>query len=533
MSVRCGIDLGTTYSAISWYDPHNNRVDTIDLESADGSKIIRSVVYFQGPGQPPVVGDAAWNAARQHPDRVIVGIKRQMGRGYRTPPLDGVEYTPPQVSAEVLKVLVKDAETYLGEEVKDVVITVPAYFGDNERAATLEAGQLAGLNVIQLLSEPQAAALAYAVDKVAEIVDKPLMVYDLGGGTFDVTLIRATTAKDADNALNLKIETLAKEGNSLLGGLDWDRALAEIVSEKVMDAHDVDVRLDPNNEPILLDNCEKAKRFLSKANSVAIIADSANHQVDVTQSDFEDRTRDLVFQTQAQLEKVLDDAEKAVDGDGKPLGIRRDEIEVLLAGGSSRMPMVRKMIEGVIGRPPLQHKNPELLVTVGAAYWAHLIQKGVVVTVPVPAAGDPDGTPLPTAVSMGPQGITDVSFAVGVEVLRGDGRGGWTRFNSVIIPANAPYETEFTKEFRTSEDNMTEITVVLYEGESPDINECKRLMEFTIAGLPPGRPKGQPVHVTLKFDANGIIRGTAIDVNTGQKVDIVFDRTKVSATAMV
>ncbi|HEX3990748.1 MAG TPA: Hsp70 family protein, partial [Acetobacteraceae bacterium] len=196
MPVRCGIDLGTTYSSISWFDPYNNRVDTIDLETADGAKVIRSVVYYPGQGDPVVVGETAWNARQQFPERVVVGIKRSMGMGYRTAAIDGVEYTPPQVSAEILKVLARDAQAYLGEEVKDVVITVPAYFGDNERAATLEAGQLAGLNVLALLPEPHAAALAFAVDKVADIVDRYLLVYDLGGGTFDVTLIHATTVRD-------------------------------------------------------------------------------------------------------------------------------------------------------------------------------------------------------------------------------------------------------------------------------------------------------------------------------------------------
>ncbi|MFQ6009266.1 MAG: Hsp70 family protein, partial [Candidatus Zixiibacteriota bacterium] len=241
MALRTGIDLGTTYSAISWYDSYNNRVETIDLETADGDKVLRSVVYYPGDGNPPVVGETAWNAAKQSPERVIVGIKRSMGDDFKTAPIDDVEYTPQEVSAEILKVLVADAQTFLGEEVKDVVITVPAHFGDNERAATEEAGQLAGLNVLGLLPEPHAAALAFSVEKVADIVDKYLLVYDLGGGTFDVTLIHATTATDADNAINLKIETLCKDGNRQLGGLDWDKVLAEIVAEKVMQEHGVDV----------------------------------------------------------------------------------------------------------------------------------------------------------------------------------------------------------------------------------------------------------------------------------------------------
>ncbi len=514
MAVRCGIDLGTTYSSISWFDSYNNRVDTVDLETADGLKIVRSVVYYPEGGQPAVVGNTAWNAAKQFPDRVITGIKRSMGADYKAV-IDGAEYTPQQISAEILKVITRDAQTYLAEEVKDVVITVPAYFGDNERAATEEAGKLAGLNVLGLLPEPHAAALAFAIEKVADILDRYLLVYDLGGGTFDVTLIHATTATDAGNAIGLKIDTLCKDGNAALGGLDWDRALAEIVAEKVMQAHGVDVWQEPRNEPILLDNCEKAKRDLSRTNQVAIIADQAGHQAEVSLSEFEDRTRDKVLQTQMLLEQVIEDAEKQH-------GVSKDKIEVMLTGGSSKMPMVRKMIEGVMGRPPLQHRNPELLVTIGAAYWAYLLQSGNTIPVPVPG---PDGTVQTRTVSV--SGLTDTAvYGVGIEVWRPDGQGGLAKFNAVVVPPGARYGEVFEKEFRTAEDGMTEIAVVLYKGESPNLAECEWLMEFTIVGLPAGRPKGQPVKVSLGYDDSGILRGAAIDIPSGQKCEIVVDRIK-------
>jgi molecular chaperone DnaK len=521
MGVRCGIDLGTTYSAISWYDAYNNRVDTIDLESADGAKIIRSVVYYQ-QGGPPVVGETAWNAARQSPERVIVGIKRSMGTGYKTPPIDGSEYTPPQVSAEILRTVAADAQKYTGEEVKDVVVTVPAYFGDNERAATLEAGKLACLNVLELLSEPQAAALAFAVDKVADIIGKYLLVYDLGGGTFDVTLIHPTLDKDAKNALSLKVDTLCKDGNASLGGLDWDRALAEIVAGKAMSAFGVDVRQDAKNEAILLDNCEKAKRHLSRGvGSVSIVADSANHQVDVTVAEFEDSTRDLLLQTQMLLEKVIEDAGKP------PHNIPKDQIQVLLTGGSSKMPMVKKMIEGVTGRPPLTHKNPELLVTIGAAYWAHLLQEGAQVPVPVP---QPGGGTVVTPVGAG---IVEISsHAVGVEVLRSDGKGGWARFCTAIVPNGADFDKDYKREFRTAEDGMTEIPIVLYKhekGDTDDLSQWQPLMNFTISGLPPGRAAGQLVEVTLRYDRSGVLRGTAVDVATRKACDILVDRSKPQA----
>lgn len=523
MAIRCGIDLGTTYSAISWYDSLNKRVDTIRLESANGLEMVRSVVYYPGLGQPPVVGDPAWNARMDKPERVIVAIKRSMGTNYKTGPIDDVQYTPPQVSAEILKTLVNDAQLQLGEEVKDVVITVPAYFGDNERAATLEAGQLAGLNVLAVLPEPHAAALAFAVDKVAEILDRALLVYDLGGGTFDVTLIRAKAATDPDRHIDLKIDTLCKDGNARLGGLDWDGVLAEIVAEKAQQAHGVDIRQDARNEAILLDSCEKAKRDLSRAPSAFIpVPGLTQHSIEVTVAEFEDRTRDLLYQSKALLEHVLEMAEK-------DHGLPRDQIDVLLAGGSSRMPMVRNMIKGVLGKPPLQHKNPELLVTIGAAYWAHLLESGQQMTVPVKT---PEGKVEPRELVVG--GLTDVSmFGVGIMVFRPDGGGGMKKMVSRVLPSGTRYEEEFTREFATSEDNMTEIPVILYQhrGEFQDqaaweVDQCEPLMDVTIAGLPPGRPRGQPVKVALKYDQSGIIRGRAIDLITGKEVEIIEDREK-------
>jgi len=512
MAVRCGIDLGTCYSAISYFAPHSNSVLTVDLDSADGLKMIRSVVYFPGPGEAPVVGETAWNAAKQHPDRVVVGIKRSMGTGFTTLPIDGRAYSPPEVSAEILKVLVQDAQKYLGEEVNDVVITVPAYFGDNERAATEEAGKLAGLNVLRLLSEPHAAALAYSVENPGTIHDRYLLVYDLGGGTFDVTLIHATTADDARDSVNLKIDTLCKDGNRELGGLDWDRALAELVAQKVMQQHGVDIRADANNEPLLLDNCEKAKRHLSHTNNVSIIADAQNHQVEINGSEFESQTSDLLFTTQSLLEQVIEDGAKH--------GIAKEQIEVMLTGGSSRMPMVRRMVETVMGRPPLQYKNPELLVTIGAAYWAHLLDGAANISVPVPG---PDGTLTNMDITAG---LRDVYPAVGVQVLRPDDQGKLVPANSLVVPEDAEEGRQYPKVFATSDDNITEIPIILWEGTSENLDECRELVRFNITGLPPNRPKGKRVSVTIGYDHNGILQGKATDDETGKDVQIIFDRRK-------
>ncbi len=480
MGLRCGIDLGTTYSSISWFDGDNHRVETIDLDSADGAKMIRSVVYYPGPGEAPVVGDAAVNAARRFPDRVVAGIKRSMGTSYTVPPIDGVPRTPPEVSAEILRALVRDAQRFLGEEFREVVITVPAYFGDNERAATLEAGRLADLEVVALLSEPIAAALAFAVEKVADIVNKSMLVYDLGGGTFDVTLIHVTAAPDDQGRIGLKAEVLCKDGYIELGGMDWDRALAELVGEKLERAHQVNVWADPRNAALLLENSEKAKRHLSRASTASIIADLEHHQVNVSSAELEERTRDLLLQTQMLVERVLDEAERGH-------GISRDEVGVLLTGGSTRMPMVKSMIAGLTGRPPLVHRNPDLLVSIGAAYWAHLLREGASVPVMVP---DAQGRGQPRQVSVQQRDLIEIAaYSVGVEVLRMDAQGRLDRVNAVLIPKGARYGKVFEKEFQTSLDGMTEIPVVLYKGESSDPGECEPLLEFTIMGLPPGAPR--------------------------------------------
>jgi molecular chaperone DnaK (HSP70) len=283
----------------------------------------------------------------------------------------------------------------------------------------------------------------------------------------------------------------------------------------------VDVWQDPKNEAGLLDNCEKAKRHLSKTNSVSIVADLANHAVEVSRSEFEARTSPLLLQTEMLLDKVLEDAQKQ-----HSIGIT--DIDVLLTGGSSKMPMVRQMIQAKIGKPPLQHGNPELLVTIGAAYWAYLLEGGII-TRPIP---DQNGVPQPTPIVVKPGGITDISaYDVGIEVLRPDNQGRLAPFNLVLLATGARYGETKDREFRVAEDGVTEVHIVLYKGDSTDISQCEQLMTFTISGLPSGRPKGAPVKVTLGYDSSGILRGKAVDVLTGREVEIVVDRTKAASFA--
>ena len=383
MNIRCGIDLGTTYSAISWYDEDGRRVETVSLDHADGGLILPSVVYFEAGGNV-VVGDAADNARTQYPDRVVAGIKRSMGDDYKTAPIDGKEYTPQEVSAEILKALKSDAESYMGEPVKDVVISVPAYFGDRQRQATQEAGALAGLNVLELIPEPHAAALAFAIERVQDVENRNILVYDLGGGTFDITLISTEREELGPDMTGLRITTVGMAGDWHLGGLDWDRALARLVADKAIDRHGIaDPHDDAKNEAWLLKTCEQHKRRLSQLASLSIPADMQGHAVDVTRSEFERATAALVMQTEEWTRRVLEEAERdhgllserriqELEAQGTPRAeLEPKKVYLLLCGGATRMPMVRDCVTRLMGEPPLQPKNPDLLITIGGAYRAY------------------------------------------------------------------------------------------------------------------------------------------------------------------
>lgn len=516
MGLRVGIDLGTTYSSVSWFNENSNHIETVDLDCADGNRILRSVVYFPGDGKSPVVGEAAWNALRQYPDQVVVGVKRSMGlQDFKVGPIDGKKYSAPEVSAELLKAMVKDASNFLGETVTDAVITVPAHFQDPELAATKEAGELAGLNVLALLPEPHAAALAYSVEQAVNISDQYILVYDLGGGTFDVTLIHATSS-DVEGMVDLDIRTICKAGNKKCGGLDWDAKLCELVAEKAMEEAGVDARENDILEANLMDRCEKGKRDLSRITPVHILADLGATQVEISQTEFEDVTGGLLLATEARLKQVLDEA---VDEHG----INRDSIQILLTGGSSKMPMVSEMIENVTGKPPMKYDNPDLLVSKGAAYWAHLIEGKTITQI----VEDEDGQVEEQQVHVPVDNVTDVAtYCVGIEVQRPDQNGDMKPYNRVLLPSGMAYGESIDKEFYKVEDGMEEIEICLTisDHETEDINECRILAAFTISGLPQAGKKDEPVRVRLGYDENGMICGEAEDINTGAKADIAVDR---------
>lgn len=500
--MKCGIDLGTTFSVISWYDDVNKRLVTIDLNCEDGQRTLRSVVYYPGQGQDPVVGRVALSVRKKYPERVAVGVKQSMGQGDWTfSPGDGEEYTPSQVSAEVLKTLISDAERHLGEEVEELVVTVPAYFEEPQRNDTLEAAVLAGIPAdrVRLLEEPQAAALAYCIDNATRIRDEYFVVYDLGGGTFDVALVHAHTGGDGNG--QLQVDTLIKAGNAQLGGLQWDDKMAELVADKMQSKQGTDPREDPQDEAILMENAEDGKRKLSRISPVSVISDRTLNQVEVTRTEFEEVTSDLLFETRQLLEQVLDDAETLHQ-------VPRDRIQVLMAGGSTRMPMVEEMIAEVTGNPPIRHGNPDFLVAMGAAYWANPGDEIHISTV--------------------------THYAVGIECWRADDQENPHPYNAVMLPHGSTLgpDGDVEREFFKNEDNMKEVRIILYKSleDTENISECKEMACFRIGPLPDGGRKGERVRVTLGHTEDGILHGDAQDLVTGKKVDIEIERSAIDAT---
>jgi molecular chaperone DnaK len=537
---RCGIDLGTTFSAVSWYDENNRRIVTMDLNCSDGERMLRSAVYYPDGGRQPVVGKYALNARKHFPDRVAVGIKRAMGNpSYRFGPVDGKEYTPQDVSKAILKALVREATQCIGEIVTDLVVTVPAYFQEAQKNATMEAAVMAMLDKpmdqiapdeleeakkhICLLPEPQAAALAYALAHAAGMADRPMVVYDLGGGTFDVVLVsgKLVNVPGQDDKRRLQIDTLALNGNSNLGGLNWDEEMAKLVDGKIQQQGHPSPRNDPQDDAVLLENSEVGKRTLSFTSHAFVVADRTLHQAEVSQAEFEDATRALIQETRDLLRVVLDEAESKH-------GIPRDQIDVLLSGGSTRMPMCEAAIREETGKAPLRWDNPDYLVSMGAGYWAFLhgggeipVRMGDREVRLVVGGGDTDG-------ELGKQ---KTHYSVGVVVTDRQGN----RANEVVLPVGSAMgpEGDVEKAFYKTEDDMEEVLIVLMRSsqDTRNLADCTKMAEFKIGPLPPGGRAGDRVRVKLGHTTDGILCGEAEDVSTGQKVPIKVDRSMIEQVA--
>lgn len=510
MGKAVGIDLGTTYSAVATIDDSGN---SVVLNNAEGQSITPSVVFFsETDGEDePLVGDMAKNMAGSAPDNVVQFVKRQMGNpswSFESP--SGQSYSAEEISAIILKRLKRDAEAALGEPVTDAVITVPAYFDDARRTATKQAGKIAGFNVMRVLNEPTAAALSYGIGMNNEI-NGNVLVYDLGGGTFDVTVL---------NVNNNVLDVLATDGDRNLGGFDFDNAIMNLVAEEVSKQGGNGLLDDYQATAALREQAEMAKRALTTTEKTNVFVSFRGrpYKVALTRKQFEKATESLLGRTEDLVKDVMDEAH-----------LQWNQIDyLLLIGGSSRMPMVRKMIEKLTGKVPQNDANPDEDVARGAAYQALLEVAG----------GNASSEVAPTDVPYVP-GTTDVvvqdvaSQPLGVVVW--DSETNMER-NAVIIPRNSHIPGSYSDVFRTVSDNQTELHVEVTQGDDPDPQFVIKIGESTLR-IPP-YPANSPVRITYHYDIDQTVQIEVTDLVTNQSLGMFeidrsanMDESQVNAAA--
>jgi molecular chaperone DnaK len=500
MAKVIGIDLGTTNSAMAILEAGQPTI----LENAEGSRITPSVVAIDPKTGQRLVGTLARRQAVTNPENTVFSIKRFMGRKFDDPivqeaitrvpyrvtkaangdvrvVMGGKEYSPPEISAMVLQKLREDAEAKLGDDVKQAVITVPAYFNDAQRQATKDAGQIAGLEVLRIVNEPTAASLAYGLDKVGR--DEEIAVYDLGGGTFDISALRVGEGV---------IEVLATNGDTFLGGDDFDRAVMDWLIGEFKKDQGIDLSGDRVALQRIREAAEKAKIELSSTQSTEInlpfvSANSAGPihlQITLSRSKLEQLTESLVQRTREPVDKALVDAKVSAS----------DIDEVVLVGGQTRMPAVQDLVKKLFnGKEPHKGVNPDEVVAAGAAIQAGVLQGDVKDVLLL------DVTPL----------------SLGVET-----KGGVT---AVLIPRNTTIPTRKSETFSTAEDNQGQVEIHVLQGERPLASENKSLGRFILDGIP-AAPRGTPqIEVTFDIDANGILHVSAKEQSTGKEQKVVIE----------
>ncbi len=475
MARAVGIDLGTTNSAVAVLEGGEPTI----IANAEGGRTTPSVVAFAKNGEV-LVGEVAKRQAVTNVDRTIRSVKRHMGTDWKSPEIDGKRYTAQEISARILQKLKRDAESYLGETVTDAVITVPAYFEDHQRQATKEAGEIAGLNVLRIVNEPTAAALAYGLDKGKE--DELILVFDLGGGTFDVSLLEV--GKDAEDGF-ATIQVRATNGDNHLGGDDWDDVIVQHLITQVKNKTGQDLSKDKIAMQRLRDEAERAKKELSTATSTNISAQYISMTPDgpihldesLSRAQFEQMTKQLLERTKAPFHRVIDDA-----------GIKLADIDhVVLVGGSTRMPAVTNLVKELSGKEPNKGVNPDEVVAVGASLQAGVLKgerKDVLLI---------DVTPL----------------SLGIETKGG--------LFTKLIDRNTAIPTKRSEIFSTADDNQPSVLIQVFQGEREIAQHNKSLGTFELTGIAPA-PRGVPkIEVTFDIDANGIVNVSAKDQGTGKE----------------